>query len=178
MTLNGIHNSKGFWRKRLAYIYDNVYNAHARKIIKLSHFVAVTSGFWIQIHGKKTMYITSVYYVCGSQVLGTALPSMRDRTRLPYTEAVILEVQRMGDISPLGVPHCLSQDVEFRGYHIPKGTTIMPILYAVHRDPNIWKEPYTFNPDRFLDEEGNINRDERLIPFSMGEFAAYKIDKQ
>lgn len=39
---------------------------------------------------------------------------------MPYTNAVINEVQRFGDIAPLGLFHGNKTDVEFEGYNIPK----------------------------------------------------------
>ena len=95
-------------------------------------------------------------------------PCMRDKQNMPFVEATIMEIQRSADIVPLGVPHSVLEDVEFRGYTIPKGTTVMTNLYAVHRDERIWDDPDVFRPSRFLDEEGKVLRREELIPFSAG----------
>ncbi|KAK2156661.1 hypothetical protein LSH36_208g04096 [Paralvinella palmiformis] len=101
-------------------------------------------------------------------VLGNdALPSMHHRIQLPFTEATILETQRLGNIVPLGVPHAVTEDVYFRDYFIPKGTMIIPNLYSVHIHPELWPEPEKFKPERFLDSDGNIDQKE-LIPFSVG----------
>ena len=50
--------------------------------------------------------------------------SLALRDRLPYTEATILEIQRLAAIIPTAMPHCVTKDVTFRGYHIPKETQV------------------------------------------------------
>lgn len=55
-----------------------------------------------------------------------------------------------------------------QGYTIPKGSVIVPNLWSVHRDPNIWEKPDEFQPSRFLDENGHLIKKESFIPFGMG----------
>ncbi|KAJ8383006.1 hypothetical protein SKAU_G00037840 [Synaphobranchus kaupii] len=95
-------------------------------------------------------------------------PSLEDKASLPFTEATIMEVQRMTAVVPLAIPHMASETTEFRGYTIPKGTVIIPNLWSVHRDPTVWKDPDTFNPCRFLNENGQMLRRECFIPFGIG----------
>ncbi|KAK2150699.1 hypothetical protein LSH36_394g01062 [Paralvinella palmiformis] len=57
---------------------------------------------------------------------------MHHRLQLPFTEACVLETQRLGDIAPFGVPHAVTEDTEFRGYFIPKDTEVFPNMYSVH----------------------------------------------
>uniref|UniRef100_A0A672ZZ77 Cytochrome P450 2J2-like n=1 Tax=Sphaeramia orbicularis TaxID=375764 RepID=A0A672ZZ77_9TELE len=95
-------------------------------------------------------------------------PSVDDRADLPYTDAVIHEIQRMGNIAPLSLPHVTNRDVHLRGHTIPKGVTIIPNLTSVLFDKREWKTPFTFNPGHFLNEEGKFVKPAAFIPFSAG----------
>ncbi|KAM9792781.1 LOW QUALITY PROTEIN: cytochrome P450 2U1 [Neosynchiropus ocellatus] len=103
------------------------------------------------------------------KVVGKDRPlSLTDRGSLPYTEATIMEVQRMAVAVPLGIPHMASKKTDLRGYVIPQGTVVLPNLWSVHRDPTVWDDPDSFNPTRFLDAEGKLIRKECFIPFGIG----------
>ncbi|XP_064619170.1 cytochrome P450 2C31-like [Lineus longissimus] len=96
-------------------------------------------------------------------------PTMKDRLNLPFTEAAVLEIQRFASVVGLSLPHCnLHRDVMIRNFTIPKGTTLMPNLWAVHRDPKIWKNPDAFDPGNFLDDKGGVVHKPELIPFAIG----------
>ncbi len=103
------------------------------------------------------------------QVIGrNRFPSLDDRPKLHYTNAVLLESFRAATLVPPGVPHCTSTDVSVGNYIIPKGTAVFGSLYHVMNDPEHFKDPHTFNPDRFLNAKGEFVSDERVTPFGIG----------
>uniref|UniRef100_A0ABM5FVB8 Cytochrome P450 2J5-like n=1 Tax=Pogona vitticeps TaxID=103695 RepID=A0ABM5FVB8_9SAUR len=94
--------------------------------------------------------------------------SYRDLKRLPYTNAVIHEMQRVKYVLTFGVPRQCAQDVNMRGLLIPKGTLIVPNLRSVLLDPEQWETPEEFNPNHFLNEDGNFVAREEYLPFGAG----------
>uniref|UniRef100_A0A8C5DHL1 Cytochrome P450, family 2, subfamily N, polypeptide 13 n=1 Tax=Gouania willdenowi TaxID=441366 RepID=A0A8C5DHL1_GOUWI len=98
-------------------------------------------------------------------------PTMVDKANLPYTDAVIHEIQRMGNIVPLNGLRMAAKDSKLGSYIIPKGTTVMPNLTSVLFDKNEWENPHTFYPEHFLDTEGKFVKREAFLPFSAGKRA-------
>ncbi|XP_024109734.3 cytochrome P450 2C9 isoform X1 [Pongo abelii] len=95
-------------------------------------------------------------------------PCMQDKSHMPYTDAVVHEVQRYIDLLPTSLPHAVTCDIKFRNYLIPKGTTILISLTSVLHDNKEFPNPEMFDPRHFLDEGGNFKKSNYFMPFSAG----------
>ncbi|XP_074768298.1 cytochrome P450 2J6-like [Athene noctua] len=102
-------------------------------------------------------------------VLGPSqLICYKDRRELPYTNAVVHEIQRFSNIVSVGMPRLCVRNTTLLGFPIKKGTIIMPNIASVLYDPEQWETPRQFNPGHFLDKEGNFVSREAFLPFSAG----------
>jgi len=81
------------------------------------------------------------------------LPTFDDRPSLPYVEAIYREVMRLHPPLPLGIPHKSIEDDSYLGYHIPKGCVVVPNIWAMNRDEELYTRPDEFIPERFVDTE-------------------------
>ena len=78
-----------------------------------------------------------------------------------------MEIQRCANILPYGEPHYTSKDVTVNGITIPKGTSVQPVNAEILKG-DYWENGKSFNPERFLDAQGNAQKDNHLITFSTG----------
>ncbi|KAM9804250.1 cytochrome P450 1B1 [Neosynchiropus ocellatus] len=98
------------------------------------------------------------------------LPSIEDQVQVPYVMAFIYEVLRFTSFVPLTIPHSTMSDTNILGYNIPKHTVVFVNQWSVNHDPNVWPLAKTFNPRRFLCEDGSLNKDlcGGVLIFSLG----------
>ncbi|KAJ7476689.1 cytochrome P450 [Mycena latifolia] len=78
------------------------------------------------------------------------LPDFNDEASLPYVSAIVKEVLRWRPVPPIGVPHFLPVEDEYRGYRLPAGSIVIPNAWAILHDEAIYPDPYAFKPERFL----------------------------
>ncbi|XP_018325316.1 probable cytochrome P450 305a1 isoform X1 [Agrilus planipennis] len=91
-----------------------------------------------------------------------------DKQNLPYTKAVLFEIERFCHVTPITGPRRVLADTVLEGYRIPKETTVLINSYSVHNDEEFWKDPQNFRPERFFGDDGSNMNTERLIPFGQG----------
>lgn len=79
---------------------------------------------------------------------------------------------------PMAITHISTKDATLRGFHIPKGTWVLPQLHAIMFDEKLWKDPNEFRPGRFLDSSGKFVVADELINFGIGKWSVtIKTDK-
>lgn len=93
------------------------------------------------------------------QVVGRdRLPCMSDQPKLPYVMAFLYESMRFTSFLPVTIPHATTANTFVLGYYIPKNTVVFVNQWSVNHDPAKWSNPEDFDPARFLDKDGFINK--------------------
>ncbi|CAL4063130.1 unnamed protein product [Meganyctiphanes norvegica] len=96
-------------------------------------------------------------------------PTLQDRNKLHYLEAVIHEVHRKASLAKFGLAHTATKDTRVHGYTIPKGAIVLANIEHCHNNHDYWEKPQEFYPEHFLDQQGRVvlKRD-GFLPFSLG----------
>ena len=99
--------------------------------------------------------------------LGPVGPTPQDVPRLIYTTQVLHEALRL---CPPGavLSRTAMRDIEVDGYRVEAGTMLGFGIWAVQRDPALWPNPLTFDPDRFRPERAKQIDRYQYLPFGAG----------
>ncbi|MBN3305066.1 CP1B1 protein, partial [Amia calva] len=130
-----------------------------------------TAMQWIMLILLKYPHIQTKLQEQIDKVVGRdRLPTIEDKGSLAYLEAFIYETMRFTSFVPMTIPHSTTSDVTIDGLHIPKDTVVFVNQWSVNHDEKKWKDPHVFDPSRFLDEDGMIDRDltSSVMIFSIG----------
>ncbi|KAI0279444.1 cytochrome P450 [Russula aff. rugulosa BPL654] len=85
------------------------------------------------------------------RVVGNSrLPDYSDQDELPYIDAVLKEVLRWHPVTPLGLSHRVTKSDVYEGYYIPAGSILIPNVWGMLHDPDIFTEPDRFDPERWF----------------------------
>ncbi|CAH1781932.1 unnamed protein product [Owenia fusiformis] len=98
-------------------------------------------------------------------------PTTADKHKLPLLEATIHETLRYISHAPFALPHETKRETSLGGFTLPNKTQVWPLISANHHNPEYFKDPMSFNPDRFLENDGSLspaNSRKMLTPFGAG----------
>lgn len=93
--------------------------------------------------------------------------TMDDLKKLKYLDCVVKECQRLYPSVPF-IGRTVTEEITLGGNVIPEGTNVGMIIFALHRDPDVFPKPEEFDPDRFLPENSACRHPFAFIPFSAG----------
>ena len=101
-------------------------------------------------------------------ILGQKHPAIDDMSRMTYIMATLMEIQRYSIVAQGTLLHSAMRDTEANGYYFKKGTIFIANIQKFLRDPKEFPEPESFNPERFICEDGKIKKIEYFVPFGIG----------
>jgi cytochrome P450 len=85
---------------------------------------------------------------------GLTQRQVEDEARLPITWSFVQETKRYRPVARMAVPHEVEKEEVIEGYVVPVGSLVVPNIYAINLDPDVYNEPSVFKPSRWLDEDG------------------------
>ncbi|OQR79657.1 cytochrome P450 4c3-like [Tropilaelaps mercedesae] len=86
---------------------------------------------------------------------------------MKYLEIAMKETQRLFPSVPL-FTRTVTEEFKLDGKPVPVGTEVTCHIFALHRDPNVFPDPWKFDPDRFLPENSTGRSPFAFVPFSAG----------
>jgi cytochrome P450 len=96
-----------------------------------------------------------------------AKPTDDEVQSLPYLRGMIKEGLRISMANPSRLPRVVpSTGWTFKDTYFPPGTEVSCTPYDLHFNPNVFEDPFSFKPERWLDATDEMNRD--AIPFGLG----------
>ncbi|KAF9489406.1 cytochrome P450 [Pleurotus eryngii] len=135
-------------------------NSEEEKLIKWAAAGIYSGGADTTVGGIECFFLAMTYHtshqIRAQEELDTVLghgvpPTLADRPRLPYVDALFIETMRCYTFAPLGLPHVASEDDIHDGYFIPKGTMLLSNVWRFFHNPSTYPDPDIFKPERFLE---------------------------
>ena len=87
------------------------------------------------------------------RVLGELRREVDSEDAGPYLTATINEGLRSRPVVPNAMPRYVAKPITVGGWDYEPGVSLVVNAYLIHHDPEIYPDPYTFRPERFLDEK-------------------------
>ncbi|XP_065855056.1 cytochrome P450 76A1-like [Euphorbia lathyris] len=148
---------------------------HNMQCFVLEMYVAVTENVSSTIEWAMTELLRNPEAMrkAKAELSSIIAPNMKveenDINTLPYLQSIIKETLRLHTPVPLLLPKKTREDTKFMGYDIPKNTQVFVNAWAIARDPEVWDDPLSFKPERFMDSKVDFKGQHfEFIPFGAG----------
>ncbi|KAF5818710.1 putative tryptophan N-monooxygenase [Helianthus annuus] len=79
-----------------------------------------------------------------------------DLANLNYIKACVKEAFRLHPVAPFNLPHVTTADSNVAGYFIPKGSHVIVSRLGLGRNPRVWDDALTFNPDNHMNNDKEV----------------------
>lgn len=100
-------------------------------------------------------------------VLQGRRPTIDDLASLPWTTACLQEAMRFYPPAWI-IPRTATCDDEIDGHRIPKGSTVIIPIHAIHHDERFWPDPEVYDPERFMGDTPKARHRSAYLPFGGG----------
>jgi len=152
------------------------------KSISFEELRAEVDTFMFEGHDTTTQGLTWTFYLLAKhpniqEKAREEIMSVLDKSKyssyeqlnsFTYLTAIIKESHRLYPPVPI-IARLVDEPFEVAGYTIPVGTQIRIAPWGIHRNPNVWKSPDDFMPERFLEPiKENADNPFAYVPFSAG----------
>jgi cytochrome P450 len=101
------------------------------------------------------------------EVLGPRVPTLADLPQLPYTLAVFEESMRLYPSAPI-IPRLTQRETTLGGHYLPASSRVLVNLFNIHRHPDHWADPESFQPERFIGDQRKQHHRYAYVPFGAG----------
>ncbi|UMM43471.1 hypothetical protein L5515_018951 [Caenorhabditis briggsae] len=158
------------WLRHVPIIRELGYHKIAKNIEQYQGFIEKEVANQIKEYDGENKVREKIFEVVGT----SRLPSMSDKPNMPYTQAVIHEVQRHSNIIPVMLFHTNTEDVVVKGQNVPTGTLVFGQIWSIMKNDSMFDESQKFNPSRYLQADGKTLNNaviEKKIPFGIGKKA-------
>ena len=110
----------------------------------------------------ETRMLDEIASVVGS---GPVTPVHVDKLKI--VQQVLNESLRLFPTAPV-IVRDFTEDFEFGGVSVPKGTVGIIPIYAIHRHNSYWQDPHRFDPSRFAQDDRSKMKRFQFMPFGVG----------
>ncbi|KAG1844439.1 cytochrome P450 [Suillus tomentosus] len=170
------------WHKEEHALYDRQLNAVRRQMYQLEDKdLAYVAGTMFAAGSDTTSSAITIMMMAAAthtdaqarvheeldNIVGrTRVPTFDDQEMLPQVTPFMLESLRWRPVSlEVCFAHRATKDIIWKNYLIPAGTTVIGNHWAIANDPEVFPEPHTFNPQRWIDDAGRVRGDLRFFTF-------------